>query len=104
MSTQLQATTPDTTKTNPCGKTVKSWAAYEVWRDDRTGWTWYVLKKYQSPKAEASNPLAIWFCMVNGFEWEGGDVYKREITRNARRLQGGELAEALAEAKENAYF
>ena len=54
--------------------------AYEVWQAG--DWTWYVLKKYQSPENEAKNPYARWFCLVetpyvpNG---EMGDTYIKDI-------------------------
>jgi len=46
---------------NPCTKTVKPDQAYEVWRvDDHREyggeWTWYVLKKYQTPEKLATSP------------------------------------------------
>jgi hypothetical protein len=55
---------------NPCAKTVKPEQAYEVWQTanhlDYDGtWTWYVLKKYQSPEKEATNPYARWLCAVS---------------------------------------
>src|SRR6266516_7379673 len=63
---------------NPCAKTVKPETAYEVWQSSDGRWTYFVLKKYQSPEKEAQNPFARWFCMIqspaapNG---EYGDVY-----------------------------
>ena len=46
---------------NPCAKAVKPEQAYEVWRvDDHPEyggqWTWYVLKKYQTPEKLATSP------------------------------------------------
>ena len=83
---------------NLCGKTVKREDAYEVWETDDdfefggcTGkWTWYVLKKYQSPEKENLNPYARWFCdVVTPIVPEGemGDVYVREIKAVARRIK-----------------
>lgn len=75
---------------NACGKTVKRENAYEVWQLPDGSWTWYILKKYQSPENEAENPLARWFCDVvtpicpNG---EMGDVYVSEIKRFATRIK-----------------
>lgn len=86
------------------GKTVKSWNAYEVWYSDEIDWTWYVLKKYASPATEAKDKYARWFCLVRGFETEGGDVYVSEIKDNARKLEGEELQEALTWAKENSHY
>ena len=89
---------------NTQGKTVKSWDAYEVWYSDELDWTWYVLKKYESPASEAKNPYARWFCLVRGWETEGGDVYIAEIKAQARQLQGEELEEAKKWAKEHSRY
>jgi hypothetical protein len=58
---------------------------YEVWKSP-DGWTWNVLKKYQSPEREASNPYARWFCnVVSPFVPQGemGDVYAHDIMKRA---------------------
>ena|SRR6266516_6604049 len=79
---------------NLCAKTVKPEQAYEVWRVENHPeyggeWTWYVLKKYQSPEKEATNPFARWLCYVtspyvpNG---EFGDTYVADITSMAHKL------------------
>lgn len=73
---------------NLCGKTRKVDNPYEVWVSG--DWTWKVLKKYQSPAAEAKNPYARWLCAVEtpmtapGYDL--GDVYVTEITNQARRV------------------
>jgi hypothetical protein len=73
---------------NLCAKTVKKENAYEVWQAG--SWTWYCLKKYQSPEAEAKNPYARWFCLVvtpivpRG---ELGDVYVKDIKDNAIKIK-----------------
>lgn len=72
---------------NLCGKTVKRADAYEVWENARAGWTWYVLKKYDS---NDDAPYARWFCSVvtpicPGGEY--GDVYVSEIKGNAVRIK-----------------
>lgn len=75
---------------NTQGKLVKRKDAYEVWQSLDGSWTWYVLKKYQNPEAEAKNPFARWFCDVvtpivpNG---EMGDVYVSEIKSMATRIK-----------------
>lgn len=77
---------------NLCGKTVKPEDAYEVWKN-ASGWTWYVLKKYQSPEQEALNPYARWFCLVKSPyvpEGEMGDVYVRDIKSSARLVSVNE--------------
>ena len=61
---------------NQCNKKVTPEKAYEVWSNGT--WTYFVLKKYQSPENEAKNPYARWYCMTispitpNG---EYGDAY-----------------------------
>jgi hypothetical protein len=73
------------------GKTVKREDAYEVWQTRDGSWTWYVLKKYQSPELEAKNPYAIWFCDVVtplvGEQGEKGDVYVSEIKLHAVKIK-----------------
>lgn len=71
--------TPMPTK-NLKGKTVTRENAYEVHRF--SVWTWYVLKHYQAPEAEAKNPYARVFCLVfSPFAPDGeyGDVFLRDI-------------------------
>ena len=61
---------------NLCGKTRDAKKPYEIWQAG--DWTWYVLKKYQSPEAEAKNEYARWFCLVKTPivpEGEMGDVF-----------------------------
>ena len=74
---------------NPCSKRVTPVQAYEVWQSADGSWTWYVLKKYQSPEKEAKNPFARWYCKVvtpivpNG---ECGDVYVSTIKDHAHQI------------------
>lgn len=72
------------------GKTVTRETAYEIWQTPDGSWTWYVLKKYQTPEKEAENPYARWFCLVTspfvGESGEMGDVYVHEIKRYAKRI------------------
>jgi hypothetical protein len=49
---------------NPCSKRVTPETAYEVWQSYNGTFTYFVLKKYQSPEQEAKNPYARWYCMV----------------------------------------
>jgi hypothetical protein len=92
---------------NLCAKTVTRENAYEVWQNDKPfmlggderylvdvqevgTWTWYVLKKYQSPENEVKNPYARWFCdVVTPIVPEGemGDVYVTDITKYAKRIK-----------------
>ena len=70
-------------------KTVPPETAYEVWQSDGGTWTYFVLKKYQSPEKEAQNPHARWYCLVkspitpNG---EYGDVYVSTVKRGTRQV------------------
>lgn len=67
---------------NPYGKTVTKDNAYAVYSDGR-GWTWYVLKMYQTPEKAAGNPYARAFCLVTspmtGTSGDMGDTYLRDI-------------------------
>ena len=49
---------------NPCSKRVVPEQAYEVWQSFDGSWTYFVLKKYQSPEKEATNPFARWYCLT----------------------------------------
>ena len=79
---------------NPCAKTVMPQHAYEVWQvahhpEYGGTWTWYVLKKYQSPEREAKNPFARWLCFVTSPfvpTGEYGDVYVQDITACAHTI------------------
>lgn len=79
------------TEKNLCGKTVKRENAYEIWQSYDGSWTWFILKKYQSPDKEALNPYARWFCDVvtpmcpSG---EMGDVYIKDIINNSKMIKG----------------
>ena len=75
---------------NLCGKTVTRENAYEVWQLLDGSWTWYVLKKYQTPENETENEYARWFCdVVTPIVPDGemGDVYVNEIKQNAIRIK-----------------
>lgn len=74
---------------NLCNKTRPVSNPYEVWSSFDGSWRWLVLKKYQTPEKEASNPYARWFCKVySPFVPEGemGDTYTREIKSGAIRI------------------
>ena len=74
---------------NPCAKRVTPETAYEVWQSYNGTFTYFVLKKYQSPENEAKNPYATWYCCVkspvvpNG---EYGDVYVSTVKRGTRPI------------------
>ncbi len=75
---------------NPCSKRVEPEEAYEVWKSFNGTWTYFVLKKYQSPEQEAKNSYARWFCMVKSpgtterGDW--GDVYVSTVKRGTRQV------------------
>jgi hypothetical protein len=77
-------------ESNPCNKEVKREEAHEVWQTLNGEWTWYVLKKWQSPTNEAKNPFARWYCNVVspmvGERGETGDVYVADIKSVAVKL------------------
>jgi hypothetical protein len=74
---------------NLCAKRVVPEEAYEVWQSFNGSWTYFVLKKYQSPEKEEQNPYARWFCLVktpvvpNG---EYSDVYVSTVKRGTHRV------------------
>ena len=86
---------------NECGKRVTKDNAYEVWQNDKPfqisgevfdigTWTYYVLKKYQSPDKEAQNEFARWHCLVVTPivpEGEYGDCYIKDVTRFSKRIK-----------------
>jgi hypothetical protein len=72
---------------NPCGKTMTPQTAYEVWSNGN--WTYYVLKKYQSPEKEGQNPYARWYCMVTSPitpKGEYGDVYVSTVKKGTHQI------------------
>jgi hypothetical protein len=79
---------------NECGVMRKVDNPYEIWEGvgQFAGWTWKVLKKYQTPENEAKNPYARWLCAVSspftagGEDW--GDTYIKDITPYARMIKG----------------
>jgi hypothetical protein len=86
---------------NPYGRTVKPEQAHFVYQSFDGSWTWYVLKTYQTPEKEASNPCARWFCAVsspflqpyeNGTPaLEYGDCYVKEVKIQGRLLDHNPL-------------
>lgn len=79
---------------NLCGKARKIDDPYEIWEGvgQYKGWTWKVLKKYQSPDKEVSNPYARWFCAVSSPFTHGGcdygDTYISDVVPNAKMVKG----------------
>ncbi len=74
---------------NPCGRRVTPETAYEVWQSFDGCWTYFVLKKYQSPEKEASNDYARWYCMVQSPatpRGEYGDCYVSTVKRGTRQV------------------
>jgi len=74
---------------NLCAKTVKPEQAYEVWQSGDGAWTYFVLKKYQSPEKEAQNPFARWYCLVTSPitpHGEYGDAYVSTVTNGTQKV------------------
>jgi hypothetical protein len=74
---------------NPCAKRVTPETAYEVWQSYDGRWTYFVLKKYQSPEKEATNPFAKWLVFVKSPAYPTGwqeDGYVSTIKRGTRRV------------------
>ena len=81
---------------NPCSKTVAPENAYEVWQSSDATWTYYVLKKYQSPEKEAQNPFARWYCLVQSPltpHGEYGDVYVATVKDGTHQLDHNPLSQ-----------
>ena len=69
---------------NSCAKRVTPETAYEVWQSYDGRWTYFVLKKYQSPEKEAANPFARWLVFVKSPAYPNGwteDGYVSTIKR-----------------------
>ena len=74
---------------NPCSKRVTPETAYEVWQSYNGQWTYFVLKKYQSPEKEAANPYARWYCLAQSPitpKGEYGDVYVETVKRGTQQI------------------
>jgi hypothetical protein len=72
---------------NPCSKKVTPEHAYEVYSDGE--WTYYVLKKYQTPENEAKNLYARWYCMTTSPltpQGEYGDAYVSTVLQGTRLI------------------
>lgn len=74
---------------NECGKMVKVNEPYEVWKNNQ-GWEWRILKKYQTPENEASNPYARWMCAVKSpmtfGSYDMGDTYVKDVKGYAHKV------------------
>ena len=84
---------------NPCSKTRKIKEPYEIWVNDMLpDWEWRVLKKWQAPSKEATNPYARWFVAVKSpmtyGSWEMGDEYVTNV-QTGYRLSDDEAAAAI---------
>lgn len=69
---------------NECRKTRPESDPYEVW--DMGFCHYLVLKKYKSPKAEASDPTARWLVASVGEFHDVGDMYAAEVKRKGRKV------------------
>ena len=78
------------TAKNPCAKRVTPEEAYEIWQSFDGLWTYFCLKKYQSPEKEAKNVNARWFCFVKHpgtSTGDYGDVYISTIKQGTYRVE-----------------
>lgn len=79
---------------NLCGKMRPVSNPYEIWEGygPLQGWTWKVLKKYQTPENEAKNPYARWMCAVSSPFTHGGedmgDTYIKDVITSAKMVVG----------------
>jgi hypothetical protein len=68
---------------NPFGKTTSQSEPYAIYKNEMAGWEWRVLKTYQRPDKERSNPYARWFLATKSpytyGSYELGDGYSKEI-------------------------
>lgn len=74
---------------NPCARTVKPEQAYEVYQTLDGAFTYFVLRKYQTPSKEAHNPYARWYCMVVSPacpKGEYGDAYRSKVLDGTRLI------------------
>ncbi len=79
----------------PCAKRVPPEQAYEVWQSYDESWTYFVLKKYQTPEKEEANPYARWYCMVKSPatpKGEFGDVYVSTVKQGTKKLENNPLS------------
>ena len=72
------------------GKTRKVDNPYEIYVNERAGWEWRILKHYQSPDKEKSNPYARVFVaakspMTYG-SFEMGDEYLKNVQEYGRLI------------------
>jgi hypothetical protein len=76
---------------NLCGKARTKDNPYEKWVDERSGFEYLVLKKYQAPSKEAANPNARWFLATKSpytyGSYELGDGYAHDVIRSARLVE-----------------
>ena len=74
---------------NLCSKRVTPEEAYEVWQSYDGRWTYFVLKKHQSPEKEAQNPYARWLVFVKSPIYPNGwpeDGYVSSIKQGTRQI------------------
>ena len=78
---------------NLCGKTRKVNDPYEIYI--ALDWEWRVLKKYQKPSLEKTNPYARWFCAVKGpgtyDGYDMGDTYINDIIYYGEKLNDDQI-------------
>jgi hypothetical protein len=74
---------------NLCAKRVTPEEAYEVWQSFDGLYTYFILKKYQSPEKEAQNPFARWLVFVKSPAYPNGwpeDAYVTSVKQGTRQV------------------
>lgn len=76
---------------NLFGRTAKIDAPYATYTNN-SGWTWLVLKTYQTPEKEKGNLYARWFLAVRSpftyGSYEMGDTYITDVVTQAVLVSG----------------
>lgn len=80
---------------NLCNKTRNINDPYEIWINEKSGWEWRVLRKYQNLENEIKNKYARWFCGVRSpmtyDTFELGDTYVKDIKLYSIKMTDEEM-------------
>ena len=71
------------------GKTRTHDKPYAIYKDDKYGWEWRVLKTYKHSTEELDDPYARWYTsvtspMMHNGEYEYGDTYCKDVLWNGK--------------------
>ncbi len=71
------------------GKTRTHDKPYAIYKDDKHGWEWRVLKTYKHSTKELDDPYARWYTsvtspMMHNGEYEYGDTYCKDVIWNGK--------------------